>query len=629
MLTLPEPERELWERFVSRGRVLASHPVLTRWKRALSLGVAADVVAKPSGVDGVGLRERRERCDVLLEEGLPIVDPMASELGAHGLLALLTDDEGFILASRGGGSFVRRAEAARLVEGARWDEPERGTNAIGTAIAEAVPVCVVGRAHFERANHGLVCYASPVHDAAGRLVGVLNVSGPVEAHNPYAKLAVLASGRAIERALRARAFGEAVPGGIDVLTRLADRASTPTYVTGARGELLHRNEGARALGRAEGLDAVLEQLSCSSEARAREVDLGRRFVAHAEPLFARDGARIGTIVHLEPAQGRAPSRPPRARASAFDTIVGSDPAIVAAKAAAERFARTDLTVLLLAETGTGKELFARAIHAESPRKSGPFVAINCGAVTESLVASELFGYGPGAFTGARPQGQDGRFAAAAGGTLFLDEVAELPPSAQAALLRVLEDGTYSRVGENDVRRANVRIVCATCRDLPAMVESGAFRRDLYFRIKGAKVSLPPLRARGDVRELARELVAALSQGRAPSLLPEAEEALARYGFPGNVRELKTALTYALALSDGGPIGEEHLPDDIREATPPPEARVSPLPDRREGARATAERDALRAALDSARGNMSEAARQLGVARSTLYRMLVRHRIPAP
>lgn len=237
MLTLPEPERELWERFVSRGRVLASHPVLTRWKRALSLGVAADVVAKPSGLDGVRLRERRERCDALLEEGLPIVDPMASELDAHGLLAVVTDEEGIILASRGGGAFVGRAEAARLVEGARWDEPERGTNAIGTAIAEAVPVCVVGRAHFERANHGLVCYATPVHDAAGRLVGVLNVSGPVEAHNPYAKLAVLASGRAIERALRARAFGEAVPGGIDVLTRLADRASTPTYVTGARGEL--------------------------------------------------------------------------------------------------------------------------------------------------------------------------------------------------------------------------------------------------------------------------------------------------------------------------------------------------------------------------------------------------------
>jgi len=616
MLTLPEPERELWERFVSSGRSFVSeHPVLSRWKRALSLGVRATGIPVATGVSDV--RAYRDRAHVLLEESLPLVEPLAQELSNHGLVAVVTDTEGVILASRGGGSFVPRATRARLVEGARWDEPERGTNAIGTALAEEVPVCVIGRAHFEQGNHGLVCYATPLRDVTGKVVGVLDVSGPVEAANPMAKLAVLATGRAIDRALGTRAFGDAIPGGLDVLTRVLDRSTHAALLVDPRGRLLYRNTRALALG-----DAAADALGELRPEKQRVEVAGRSYRVHVEPITSRGGQRLASIVHLEPYSAPLPTR----SSAAFDTIVGTDARLVAAKTSAERFARTELPILLLAETGTGKELFARAIHAASPRKNGPFVAINCGAIPEALVASELFGHGPGAFTGAREKGHVGRVASAATGTLFLDEVAELPLSAQTALLRFLEDGTYNRVGESEERHADARLVCATCRDLPAMVEKGTFRRDLYFRIKGARLGLPALRERTDLLDLARALLARLAApNEPPALLPDAEAALLGYTWPGNVRELRTAMSHALALAEGEAIDRGHLPEDLGAAAPPP-----PLPENggasAEGSRRSAEREALRSALERARGNLSEAARMLGVARSTLYRMLVRHRL---
>ena len=316
--------------------------------------------------------------------------------------------------------------------------------------------------------------------------------------------------------------------------------------------------------------------------------------------------------------------------------------MAATREAGARFARTLLPVLLLAETGTGKELLARAIHGASARRERPFVAINCGALSPHLLESELFGYAPGAFTGASRDGHDGKIGAARGGTLFLDEVAEMPGPLQALLLRVLEDGTYYRVGDNRPRQADVRLVCATCRDLPRLVAEGAFRRDLFYRIDGACLGLPPLRDRSDLPALIRHLLGALAaeQGRpAPELAPDVFAALVRAPWPGNVRQLKTALQHALILCDGETIRREHLPRDLASgdgapvaAAPPPVARPlpaapsSPVPAAPPPRRTLAEleRERLERAVALARGNLSRAAAELGIARSTLYRRLRRH-----
>jgi transcriptional regulator with PAS, ATPase and Fis domain len=257
------------------------------------------------------------------------------------------------------------------------------------------------------------------------------------------------------------------------------------------------------------------------------------------------------------------------------------------------------------------------------------VAVNCGAIAPSLLESELFGYGPSAFTGAERNGRLGLFATASGGTIFLDEVAEMPPAMQAALLRVLEDGTYRRVGETTAQHVDVRVISATCRDLKSMVDAGTFRRDLYYRLKGAEVSLPPLRTRTDRSALAAHLLVALARKRgvapAPRLSSDVLAIIERHTWPGNVRELHTVLDVSLILAGGSPIIElEHLPPEFRralDATPGDPAPVAGSVEL-----AALEASAVRRVLGEVGGNVSLAAKRLGVARSTLYRMMRRYDI---
>jgi len=303
---------------------------------------------------------------------------------------------------------------------------------------------------------------------------------------------------------------------------------------------------------------------------------------------------------------------------AFDPILGTDPGLMAAKRMAARFAPTPLPLLLLAETGTGKDLFARAAHTASPRGSGPFVTLNCGALAPSLLESELFGHAPGAFTGAQRGGSQGKLAAADGGTLFLDEIAEMPETLQATLLRVLEDGSYYRVGESRQRKADFRLICATCRDLPNLVSEGRFRRDLFFRIQGACVTIPPLRTRDDRLGLARGLLAQLASQSAvpcPELADDAVAWILEHDWPGNVRELKSALSHALVMADGAAVVDRGCFPQVllRE----PKAGPDSVPRKR----AEILNDAMSTALRECDGNVAEAARRLGVARSTLYRRM--------
>ncbi|MEQ1569966.1 MAG: sigma 54-interacting transcriptional regulator, partial [Myxococcota bacterium] len=337
-----------------------------------------------------------------------------------------------------------------------------------------------------------------------------------------------------------------------------------------------------------------------------------------EPLFDGAGEMFAVALFADEVGprglGSAPAAQLAPRADAFSEVFAEDPATLDAVSFARRIAPSDLPIVLLSETGSGKELFAAAIHRASRRADGPFVAVNCGSVAPSLLESELFGYAPGAFTGADRQGRDGWFHAASGGTLFLDEVAEMPAPMQTALLRVLESGRYHRVGDTTARTADVRIVCATCRDLPGLVASGGFRQDLYYRLKGVQIALPPLRDRTDRLALARHLLT--RDGPAPAIGPELAAWIEAYGWPGNVRELKSVLAVARVLAgDAAALGPAHLPPDLARHTPAQPSPVERL--------AEVERWAVERALAELGGNVSAAARRLGIARSTIYRMLQR------
>ena len=344
---------------------------------------------------------------------------------------------------------------------------------------------------------------------------------------------------------------------------------------------------------------------------------------------------------------------PPASSGPWAALKGHDVQHRATLQEAERFAPTSLPVLLLSETGTGKELLARAIHAASAVATGPFVAVNCGALSPALLESELFGHAPGAFTGARVGGAEGKLAAADGGTLFLDELAEMSPALQVLLLRVLEDGCYSRVGESRVRRSRFRLVGATCRDLDAAVRNGTFRSDLYFRLQGAVLRLPPLRERTDLPELAQALLSRLTEEEgqpSPMLTAAALARLATHRWPGNVRELKTVLRLALVRAGGAlvldvdalppSLGSPPVPAPSLESlgafTPSPSTLPSaaPTPARHAGAAAARplrelEAHAIQEALALSGGNVAQAARRLGIARSTLYRMAERYGLVLP
>ena len=330
----------------------------------------------------------------------------------------------------------------------------------------------------------------------------------------------------------------------------------------------------------------------------------------------------------------------------FGSIIGDGPAITAAKEEAERASRTDSTVLLRGETGTGKELFAHAIHAAGPRRAGPFIKLNCAAVPAELLESELFGYEEGAFTGARRGGKPGKFELAAGGTLFLDEIGDMPLPMQAKLLRVLQEKEVDRLGGTGSRRLDLRLIAATARNLEEMVGQGAFRADLYYRVNVIPIRIPPLREHSeDLGAIAEAFLARLSADTGEPkrrLSGELLEFLRAYPWPGNVRELQNGLERAVAMSPREVLRPEHFPAHLlrfghgvrKESTPAPagmdgEEASAKSPGSLVAVKAEAERSAILSALAAAGGNRTRAAELLGIHRVKLHEKIKRHGIAGP
>jgi len=302
----------------------------------------------------------------------------------------------------------------------------------------------------------------------------------------------------------------------------------------------------------------------------------------------------------------------------FKSIMGSSPLLAGVKAVAAKYARTEAPVLITGATGTGKEMFAHAVHGASPRSSGPFVCVNCAAIPRELLESELFGYESGAFTGASRKGKVGQIQLAHLGTLFLDEIGELSPKAQATLLRVLETKMLERLGGVKQVAVDFRLVAATNRDLREMMSRGEFRDDLYYRLNTMAVEIPPLSQRGeDIPLLVRHFLVALDHPET-EVSPQAMEALQNYPWPGNVRELKNVIERAVSLSEGRMVDLEHLPREIIKA-PSDEPQVCENPDSPLSEQvACFEKRVLEHALALNQGNMTKTAKMLGVSRSTLY-----------
>ncbi|WP_372088736.1 sigma-54-dependent Fis family transcriptional regulator [Tistrella mobilis] len=600
------------------------------WRRCLKTGVdpAGREAPLVCSEDRLGLR--RERAEDLRGAAAPVMGDARAFLAETGTMMVLADPDGVVLDVEGDGRTRDRGEVIRLMPGADWTETASGTNAIGTALALGAPVQIHAVEHFCAGIKQWTCSAAVIRDPVDRTaLGVLDISGLSGAHNAHClALAVTAAGRIEGRIakrdlnLRARLIEAVLSEERWPMDRLV--------VFDHRGRPVRIGDRARRLLKEMALDPARTGTGGAALPDWLKIEA-------AEPVF--DAARRIGAVCVVP-QGR-PHLPGGARArdltpppicerpaDPFDEVIGDSPPMIKAKATARRLAGVEVPVLLTGPTGTGKEVFARAIHRASAVGQGAFVAVNCGALARDLLATELFGYAEGAFTGARKGGMAGKFEAAHDGTLFLDEIGEMPAELQAHLLRVLEQGAVVRVGEAHERPVRVRLIAATHRDLPAEVAAGRFRADLYFRIAVTAITLPPLAERGpDIARLACHFAASAARRHGLVRHPPSDEALARlatHDWPGNVRELRNVIEQATILTLADRIEAADLPATIGAGhvlRPQPAETAVSLDE--------AEVQAILAAATETGWNLAATARRLGIAKSTLYEKLRRHGIRRP
>jgi len=649
----PDEEKQVmaaWDRFL-RGAEMPSNAVRSvierSWSRCLSAGVdpGRSRAHAPVRVEELGTLQHPHRD--LIDASVPVMQQARDFLSESGTMMILTDPTGVILETEGDPATLDAAQDVRLVGGANWDELACGTNAIGTALSVRQPVQVHAAEHFCAGIKPWTCSATVVRDpASGEILGALDVSGLSGTfHRQWLALAVVAAGR-IEASLAAREMGlrhhlleaglrrllKTSPGGL----LFFDRKGCLIKVDAAGG----RSLAAMGIELDSRDDKRIDAFDADSAMRAGRATLPQWLRPEwVEPVI-RGGKRVGTIVVLsDPFQRGSGPRGVHSRGAPLQSgnepdggvgeIIGSSGALRQAVEKARQLASLDAPVLLQGETGVGKEMFARAIHAGGHRKNGRFVALNCGGLPRDILASELFGYVEGAFTGARRSGMIGRIEAAAGGTLFLDEIGEMPLELQPYFLRVLDGGEVYPLGDSKPRKVQFRLVAATNKDLRAEVTAGRFREDLFYRVFVTALRIPALRERKeDISTLVEHFSGEVSRRYGASMKrfePEVLDAFERYAWPGNVRELRSVVEGMVMLATGDAVTVADLPPEIASsiteaslqlAVPTPSATVTNLE--------AVERAAISTAIAGCHGNLTLVAKELQISKSTLYAKVRKH-----
>ena len=615
-------------------------------QRSETFGLSASMRPDYDVLPAADLALKLEQSRVLCAHATPVMETLHEQIVNTQSMIVLTDAQGLILHSIGDDDFLRRAEKVALRPGANWAEDRQGTNAIGTALAEQCPTVVHGEQHYLTANRFLTCSSVPILDPYGDLIGVLDVTGDHRSYHQHTMALAKMSVQMIENHLFTNTFRETLQivfhGRPEFLGTLMEGIVAFT----CDGRFLSANRSAQfQLGlplaglRAHTLSSLFGLTSAQlidhlRVSRDRHLSLnlnnGSVVCAHVEfrrATYADDG---------RPPQERREYRathsaeqPAPAALSKLGYLDTGDPQISAVIGKIRKVIGKDIPILITGETGTGKELLAQAIHNDSPRRSGAFVAVNCASIPETLIESELFGYEEGAFTGARRKGATGKLLQANGGTLFLDEIGDMPYPLQVRLLRVLQERRVNPLGSSKSIPVDIAIICATHRDLRDMIAQNRFREDLYYRLNGMVVKLPPLRERTDLSAVIQKMLQCASSENADGQrLSVAEDVMALFeqcAWPGNFRQLGNLLRTAAAMVDAdGEIRREHLPDDFFDglrtiaAAPVDPHDTLQLPTGRLEDVAVS---VIVKAVAQHGGNVSAAARALGVSRNTIYRKL--------
>jgi transcriptional regulator of acetoin/glycerol metabolism len=632
--------------FLEQGEIppgLVDERLVRSWQRSQGAGLAP-VGRNPDTprLSDHHLRQALERHQEFVAHAQPVMEYLYAQVQASHSMVILADNRGLLVHALGDPDFLGKAERVALAPGASWHEQHRGTNAIGTALAEGAAVEIHGAEHFLERNGFLTCAAAPILSPEGQLLGALDISGDHRSHHPHTQGLVRTAAQMIENRLLLSRHRRGI------LLHLHPRAEgIGTVAEGVvalseDGWIIGANRAALQLLGLQAADLGATPLIRVLDSRMEDLlDWGRRHQQQALLLNTRKGERLFAQIHAGRPAITAPrpaihtaSAPGRMPDDALGRLDTGDLRLKAALDKARKVAGKPIPLLLHGESGVGKELLAQAIHHSGPRRKAPFVAVNCAALPENLIEAELFGYSPGAFTGARKEGSPGRLREAHGGTLFLDEIGDMPQALQSRLLRVLQEREVTPLGGGKPVAVDFSLICATHRPLRQEVEAGRFRADLYYRLNGLTLTLPALRERSDFAALVARLLREMAPEQQLVLAPAVARAFADYAWPGNLRQLANALRTATALLDDGEeiIDWGHLPDDLAD-----ELRAPAMTSAVHGAATTADiataamptpdnlrqlsHQAIQRAVAQARGNMSEAARRLGISRNTLYRKL--------
>lgn len=591
------------------------------------------------------LIEHRESVDELLHVARAGVEQLYTQVAQLGYVLLLTDHRGITVEFRGDPHHDKQLRKAGLYLGADWDERFAGTCAVGTCLHDRQAIICHRQEHFDASHISLTCTAAPVTSPNGDVMAILDISSldSPAAHDSqnFSLSLVRLYARMIEDAYFLQSYRNCL------LVRL-DTSREFVHVNG-RGLIAIEEDGQVIAANAVGRELINRHQTrwpaWSAEAAPRLAEL---FECDISDVLSINSAthdqvrafrtRADDTIHfislLEPRQ-KSQSQLLRRLSSTLPVPLArlgeDDPTIrklqrIAAKLRNEK----RVNILISGETGTGKEVVARALHQSGQRAQGPFIAVNCAAVPEALIESELFGYEAGAFTGGRAKGMRGLIPQANGGTLFLDEIGDMPLSLQTRLLRVLAEGEVMPLGASAPVNIDIRVITATHRDIDAMIQSGDFREDLYYRLNGAQLRLPALRDRADkhfvIRQVFDELVAERTHDTPPRLRADAISALLAYAWPGNIRQLKNALGFALATADNDEITVNDLPDQClsqritRQTAFPACFEQTAHPDQEEP---------LLGLLREHQWNISAVSRTLNISRPTVYRRMQRLGITPP
>lgn len=615
--------KKQWELFQAGEKVSGVRPsILASWKRCREMGVHNRRLAYKKLPQDEFAQVLREESD-LLEVASPILDRIRETLRLHDCLLNLANRNGVALRS-----WIGKTGHMKILPGHKVDEKSCGTVGLSLCLPSRESVVVYGAEHYSACLHDLVCIASPIIDVWGKLLGGVSISCPLESFHPWSLTFMQEAAINISEQLRLRdalATSEA----------LIENFAEGVLMINRNTEILQINRNGRALLElgdsplpaqlGDMLDEdFLEKLRQWRPFSNEEARINHGKGKSAACLATFRPSERGGMLNIKNIRGMYGYVAKTAGINAcynFHDIRGNSPALRSAVQTAGIYATADAPVLILGESGTGKELFAQSIHNASSRHNKPFVVVNCGALPRELVQSELFGYAPGAFTGARKQGNPGKFELAEEGTIFLDEIGEMELEAQASLLRFLQSGEVTRLGDTISRKVNVRVIAATNRDLYEAIEEGRFRKDLFHRLNVFALTIPPLRERlNDIPELAQAVLNRLAQ-RHPhfhsySFSDEAIAEFLNYPWPGNVRELEHTVERILFMAREPIIRQA----DVLLRSPAAPASVMGQPGD--------EKQLLTELLKKHRGNVLEVARECGVSKTTLYVKLNQHQLNA-